>query len=116
MTKEFLGNIRAHRGQKKKTSVWRLCFLSSCSSHLPLLAHQQFSDVSNSPLTCVSFSFFFLSLFCPECRAKGRARKFFKLVVIQRVEDGSLCWQDPALQGRGSISLVGFELTLGVAH
>lgn len=63
--------------EDRKKSVWRLCFLSSCSSRLPLLAHQPFSDVWNSPLTCVSF-------FCPECRARGRGRKFSKLVVIQR--------------------------------
>ncbi len=54
MTKEFLGNIRVHRRQGEKI-VWRLCFLSSCSSRLPLLAHQPFSDVWNSPLTCASF-------------------------------------------------------------
>lgn len=32
---------------------------------------------------------------CPECRARGRGWKFSKLVVIQRVEDESLYWQDP---------------------
>lgn len=55
--------------------------------------------------------FFF---FCPECRAWGRSRKFSKLVVIQSVEDESLCWQDPAQQSHISISLVGFQLTLGL--
>lgn len=58
-------------------SVWRLCFLSSCSPRLPLLAHQPFSDVWNSPLTCAPF------FFCPECGAWGRGRKFSKLVGIQ---------------------------------
>ena len=88
MTKEFLGNIRVNRGPGKK-SIWRLCFLSSCSSQLPLLAHQPFSDVWNSPLTCVPF-------FYSECRACGRGRKSSKLAVTERVEDESLCWLDPA--------------------
>lgn len=109
MTKELLGNIGVHRGQKR---VWRLYFLSSCSSQLPLLAHQPSPHVWNSPLTCLSFFFFF----CPECRAGGWGRKFSKLVVIQRVEDKSLCWHSLAQQSHISISLVGFQLTLGLVH
>ena len=54
MTKELPGNIVVHRGQEKKVS-WGCVFLSFCSSHLPLWAHQPFSGVWNSPLTCVSF-------------------------------------------------------------
>lgn len=60
MTKEFLlGNIRVY-----ENDVWRPCFLSSCSSCLLPPAHQPFSDVSNSLLTCEPPpnppSFFFL--------------------------------------------------------
>lgn len=104
MTKEFLGNIRVHRRQRGK-GLWRLCFLSSCSPCLLLLAHQPFSDALNSSLTCE-----------PQCRPWRWGRKFSKLVLIQRIEEGSLCWQDAAQQRHISVSLVDFQLTLRLAH
>lgn len=60
MTKEFLGNISAHRrhGREKKKCLEAV--FSQFLQFSSLLTHQPFSDVWNSPFhMCASFSFFF---------------------------------------------------------